>query len=384
VDITRTFIDMRSRRLLGYVRSEGRNEVVVLDPALDAHYQRIRAQFDDDLTVIPGSFHGDRMVFRVFGPHEPGAIYIFEASSGEITHIYSSHPDLRAADLNDVEVIRYMADDGTPLIAYLTVPPQGADRNTPLVVLPHGGPEARDTFGFDMIAQFFAAGGYAVLQPQFRGSAGFGEAFAESGYGQWGGLMQTDIDDAVAHVIETGLADGDRVCIAGFSYGGYAALMGGAQRPDFYDCVFAGAPVTNLVSFVEHWQDTDDAAAEYWERSMGHPRRDRDRMEAASPVNHADLFTMPVLIAHGAQDDVVPFPQSQEMAGELESAGAQVDFAIYDRADHSFSRSADMRSVLRLALQLFDRTIGPDRGQYANVFTGERLEPDDVSANAPK
>lgn len=374
VDISRTIVDARSRRLLGYVRSDGANEVVILDPVLDAHYQRIIARFDEDLTVVPRGFRGDRMMLHASGPREAGALYFYEASSDEITHIYSVSPNLHESDLNDVDVVSYTSRDGTPLQAYLTIPRQGLGSNTPLVVMPHGGPEARDLYGYDMVAQYFASNGYAVLQPNFRGSAGYGRAFAEAGYGEWGGRMQQDIDDAIAAVIAAGQVDGERVCIAGFSYGGYAALIGGAQRPDFYDCVFAAAPVTNLVSFVEHWQENNEAAAEYWERAIGHPRRDRARLEAASPVNLAGQYTMPVLIAHGMRDGTVPFEQSQEMAGELNSAGVVVDFAIYDRAGHQFSRSADMSSILRSAVQLFDRTIGPDRGQYENVFTGERVE----------
>lgn len=374
VDITRTIVDVRTRRLLGYVRSDGTNDVVLLDPALDAHYQRIIAQFDDDLTVIPRGFRGDRMMFHVGGPREAGSLYFYEASRDEITFVYSSNPNLQSSSLSDVEVMRYTAQDGLPLQAYLTIPPQGMGPNTPLVVLPHGGPEARDTYGYDMIAQYFAANGYAILQPNFRGSAGFGRAFAEAGYGEWGARMQQDIDDATAALINTGRVDGERICIAGFSYGGYAALIGGAQRPEAYECVFAGAPVTNLVSFVEHWQENNEAAAEYWEGAIGNPRQDRARMDGVSPVNFADQFSMPVLIVHGMRDAIVPFEQSQEMAGALESAGAMVDFAIYDRAGHQFARSADMSSVLRLAVQLFDRTIGPDRGQYENVFTGERAE----------
>jgi len=374
VDITRTIIDDRSRQLLGYVRSDGENDVVFFDPVFDGHYQRIAAQFDPEMTIIPVGFSGDRIMFRVSGPREAGSLYFYEASRDEITFVYSSHPNLQESNLNEVEVVSYTARDGTRLQAYLTIPPQGMGRNTPLVVMPHGGPEARDTYGYDMIAQYFAANGYAILQPNFRGSAGFGRAFAEAGYGEWGGRMQQDVDDAVAALLDTGRADRERVCIAGFSYGGYAALIGGAQRPEFYDCVFAGAPVTNLISFVEYWQENNEAAAEYWERAIGHPLRDRARLERVSPVNLADQYSMPVLIVHGMRDGIVPFEQSQEMAGELETAGAMVDFAIYDRAGHQFSRRADMSSVLRLAVQLFDRTIGPDRDQYENVFTGERPE----------
>ncbi|WP_421789475.1 alpha/beta hydrolase family protein [Hyphobacterium sp.] len=368
IDITRTIVDTRSRALLGYVQSDRTNEVVILDEDLRPHFERIRSEFSEDTLIVPDAFRGNRMIFTVSGPDEPGAVYLFDASRNEIVHLRSHRPSLRDRRLSEVRIIEYTASDGMPLFAYLTVPRDGLGQDTPLLLLPHGGPEARDYYGFDLLAQFYAGSGYAVLQPAFRGSAGFGRAFAEAGYGEWGGLMQSDLMDALSHILDRGYADADRVCIGGFSYGGYAALMGGVAAADRFQCVFAVAPVTDLRAFVEHWQDEDDAAGEYWEQSIGHPRRDRDRLEATSPTELASAFTAPVFIAHGVRDAIVPFGQSEIMADALDRAGIVHDFAIYDRADHSFSRRADMRSILRLTRQLMDRTIGPDRGEYEDVF----------------
>lgn len=368
-DITQSIIDSRTRRLLGYVRTNRQHNVEIFDADLAAVYADIVREFPDELLIIPDGFRGTRMLFYVSGPDEPGAMYLYNSRTHEMMHLRSLRPSLANQRLAEVEIVEYTARDGTGLFAYLTLPQGGAQANTPLLVLPHGGPEARDVYGFDLLAQFFANSGYTVLQPNFRGSAGFGRRFAEAGYGQWGGVMQTDIEDALAHVVENGRANPDRVCIGGFSYGGYAALMGGALTPGLYQCVFAAAPVTDLESFVRHWQREDDAAGEYWEMSIGHPRRDRERLAAMSPTELADRYTMPVFLAHGGEDEIVPMEQSEMMAAALAEAGVAHDFAIYDRADHSFSRRLDMRSVLSLTRQLLDRTIGPDRGRYDNVFS---------------
>jgi dipeptidyl aminopeptidase/acylaminoacyl peptidase len=369
IDITQSIIDSRTRRLLGYVRSDRRHSVEIIDPELAAVYADIRREFPDDALIIPDDFRGSRMLFYVSSPDEPGAMYLYDSRRNEMMLLRSLRPSLANRRLAEVEIVEYTARDGLELFAYLTLPPRGAGPQTPLLVLPHGGPEARDVYGFDLLAQFYANSGYAVLQPMFRGSAGFGRQFAEAGYGEWGGVMQTDVEDALAHIVSQGRADPERVCIGGFSYGGYAALMGGAMTPELYQCVFAAAPVTDLASFVRHWQREDDAAGEYWEMSIGHPRRDRDRLAAMSPTQLADRLTMPVFLAHGGEDEIVPFEQSELLAEALADAGVVHDFAIYDRADHSFSRRLDMRSVLTLTRQLLDRTIGPDRGRYDNVFS---------------
>lgn len=369
VDITRTITDSRSGALLGYVRSDRRNSVEILDPELRPHFQRLQSEFPDDHLIIPDAFRGGRMLFRVSGPSEPGAVYLFDSGLNEIMLLREIRPSLSHRELGTVRIMDYTASDGRELFAYLTEPPSGLGPDTPLLVLPHGGPEARDFHDFDLLAQFYATSGYAVLQPMFRGSAGFGQAFADAGYGEWGGRMQDDVHDALDHLLAQGLADPSRVCIGGFSYGGYAALMGGALAPDRFQCVFAAAPVTDLRSFVNHWQDENDAAGEYWERSIGHPRNDRDRLIATSPTSLARQLTMPVFLAHGAEDEVVPIEQSELMADALESAGANFDFAIYDRANHSFTRRPDMRSVLNLTRQLLDRTIGSERGRYEDVFS---------------
>lgn len=368
VDISHVMVNPQSGAYLGYAFTDDRLEVEIADPDLRPHYRGLLNFFGEDVTVLPSNFAGDRMVLFVSGPREAGVYYLYDRASGSVDPLMTLRPRLPPDVLHDVEIIRYQASDGVMLTAYLTRPRQGMGPGTALILMPHGGPESRDDYGFDAIAQYYASRGYAVLQPNFRGSSGYGRLFAESGYGRWGTRMQEDLDDAVQSLIDQRRIAPDRICIAGFSYGGYAALMGGATRPDLYRCVFAGAAVTDLIGFVDYWQRHDEDAHAYWSTAIGDTRTDRDRLYWTSPAHLADRLTMPVLLAHGSDDRVVPYSHSEEMAAALAEAGADYFFQTYNDAGHSFEESGNWRLLLTQTTEMFDRVIGPKRGQYESIF----------------
>ena len=245
-------------------------------------------------------------------------------------------------------MIHYPARDGTSIPAYLTLPPGGASKNLPVVVLPHGGPHWRDTASFDYIVQFLATRGYAVLQPQFRGSTGFGDAYVKAGYRQWGGLMQDDVTDGVRHLIADGTADPKRICIAGLSYGGYAALAGAAFTPDLYACAASIGGVSDLPTLLSEAKrpfgsDTDAVASD--EERIG--KTYDPNVIAKSPARSAATVTAPVLLLHGVDDSVVPIAQSERMARALEKAGRPVKFVKLAGEDHWLSRGDTRLQVLK-------------------------------------
>jgi dipeptidyl aminopeptidase/acylaminoacyl peptidase len=206
-----------------------------------------------------------------------------------------------------------------------------------MVVLPHGGPESRDHYGFDPYAQFLAAQGYVVVQPNFRGSAGFGEAFALAGRGQWGLRMQDDVTDAVKHMIDTGRADARRICIVGASYGGYAALAGVTLTPELYRCAISIAGVSDLPEMLSSERHESGSASNdfyYWRDSIGDPVKDRAALEAASPRRQAGKAAAPVLLIHGEKDETVPVRQSQIMQDALKAGGKQSRLIRLKDADH--------------------------------------------------
>jgi dipeptidyl aminopeptidase/acylaminoacyl peptidase len=302
-----------------------------------------------------------KLLFYVEGGFYPGNYFVFLRDQNGMQQVASTRPDIAPEQVADVLPIEYKARDGLTIPALLTLPLNANPENVPLIVMPHGGPEAHDVVGFDWMAQYFASRGYMILQPNFRGSSGFGAALRDAGAGEWGGKMQDDITDGVNALIRTGRADPSRICIIGASYGGYAALAGGAFTPDLYRCVAAIAPVTDLPAMLreerrdhgaKHW------VVDYWQSLIGDPRAERDKLEAISPVNSADKFAAPVLLIHGKDDLVVPISQSRAMERALKRAGKQVEFIEMKGEDHGLSTSEGRLATLKALDAFVARTIG--------------------------
>jgi dipeptidyl aminopeptidase/acylaminoacyl peptidase len=227
-----------------------------------------------------------------------------------------------------------------------------------LVLLPHGGPAARDVDGFDWLAHALASRGYAVLQPNFRGSDGFGKAWEQAGHGEWGiGVMQHDLTDGVAALVAAGIADPERVCVVGASYGGYAALAGATFTPELYRCAAAIAGVADLAIMLSFERNTAGAASttlSYWRMAMGVDETGAEsgsvteRLRAASPAAHAERVRAPVLLIHGRDDTVVPITQSRLMERALAAAGKDVQLVELDGEDHWLSGATTRLETLKV------------------------------------
>ena len=326
-DVARVAIDPFSGRLLALHWADEVTHVEVFDPDTERYVRGLTEFFGEGITVTPLQRAGDNLLISASGPLEPESFYVFDFAAAHVTPIEAVRPGLHNRALAPVRVHRYQARDGTPLFGYVTWPAVPASDPPPLVVMPHGGPERRDYLGFDVLAQLVAAEGFAVFQPQFRGSSGFGQAFAEAGYGEMGGLIQSDITDGVQDLIATGAVRADRVCVAGWSFGGYSALMQAILEPELYQCAFAGAPVTDLPALLDWHRDVleDGEVLDYVERLLGHP--DRERMVRFSPARRAAEIRIPVLLLHGRDDEIVPFEQSELMQDVLAAAG--VDSTLF-------------------------------------------------------
>jgi dipeptidyl aminopeptidase/acylaminoacyl peptidase len=319
--------------------------------ALNADYRRAQAHFDGprSLTPLTMSDDGRFWLFGVQGPTEAGAYYVFDRKTKTMTLAADRHPELPSAKLGPMQAITYKARDGMEIHAYLTRPP-GAPAGTPLplVVMPHGGPEARDSLGFDIWAEILATRGYMVLQPNFRGSAGYGRKFTEAGYGQWGGKMQNDITDGVMQLIRSGQADPNRICIFGASFGGYAALYGAAQSPGLYKCAASFAGVADLRALVqwEHATKGHEERYAYAERSIGDPDRDGGKLKAVSPLTYVAKYKVPVLLIHGTEDRSVPVEQSQMMDQALRAAHKDVRLVVFPGEGHTDWSPRDEQTAL--------------------------------------
>lgn len=324
----------------------------------DAVMTGIRRFFGDgwSVRVISQARDNSRWLVRASAPNNPGQFYIFNVADRHMEFVGSIYPRLPETALGEMARVDYTATDGQALFGYLTRPPGAApDARLPLVVLPHGGPEARDYLTYDRWAQFLATRGYQVFQPNFRGSAGMGKAFADAGRRHWGERMQDDITDGIDHLVTQGLADRGQVCIMGASYGGYAALQGGAAQPDLYRCVISIAGPSDLMGMLQYERleaGADSDTYEYWVRSIGDPRADRARIEAVSPLRRAADWRPPVLLIHGDKDEVVPPEQSRNMDQALRRAGKEVRLVILDDARHS-GWSTSQHSIILNEIESF-------------------------------
>ena len=319
------------------------------DPEAERQYSTIARAFPGKRVAVYGrSENNQRVLAAVEGPSAPRVYYLVDLVTHKADIVGEEYPKLSGVTLGEVRAITYKARDGTLIPAYLTLPPGRTDKNLPLILLPHGGPAARDDYAFDWWAQFLASRGYLVLQPQFRGSTGFGDDWREAGSRQWGKRMQDDLTDGVKALVEQGLADAQRVCIVGASYGGYAALAGAAFTPEIFRCAVSVNGVSDLPMFLgyqrAHAGGESDSLA-YWLDDIGAPSD--PEVIAKSPVRAVAQVKAPVLLIHAINDTVVPLFQSEKMADALTTAGKPVTLVKLDGEDHWLSKSATRVQVLK-------------------------------------
>lgn len=345
-DIASAVIDPVSREALAVCAVAKRFECLGRDRDIDRNMKAIATFFGLEARIDFIGMSADRGVWLllVSGQGEPGAYYTYETVQRRVTPLMVRHGALADAGFPRAIVVDYKARDGAALWGYLTNGPSPGGPPAPLVIIPHGGPEGQDGAGFDYFAQFIATRGYAVFRPNFRGGAGFGRAFTEAGYREWGRRMQDDVSDAVAHLVNAGIADPARICIVGASYGGYAALAGAAFTPELYRCAVSIAGVSDLREMLVFQRVSEGGASagyDYWKKSIGDPGEDRDRLLATSPRHHAAQVRAPVLLIHGLADDTVPVDQSRMMARALLEAGKQVTVREFAYAGHAMDLWSD-------------------------------------------
>lgn len=344
------------------------------DDELDDFAEQIALMFPDAaVTLSDWTDDLNFFIFRVAGGALAPSYHLFDRQNTKLIRIGNAYEEINDEDAAEVVSIAYKARDGVRIPSLLTRPRDWTPETPrPTIIMPHGGPESYDAMGFDWMAQYFATRGYLVLQPNFRGSDGFGAEHRNAGRGNWGrGVMQHDVTDGLNALIKTKWADPDRVCIIGASYGGYAALAGGAFTPDLYKCVAAIAPVADLPRMLyDERQDhgKDSWVFDYWKELIGDPRAGRDKLKLISPSEHADQFQVPVLLIHGNDDTVVPYRQSAIMERALKRAGKDVEMVKLKGGDHWLSTSDARLDTLRALDRFVARKIGP--GAVATGGTG--------------
>lgn len=292
-----------------------------------------------------------RYVISTLSDNKPPKYYLYDTKRNKLSPWYGAFPQLSKAQLSPVQPISFKARDNMVLNGYITLPI--GVKNPPLIVFPHGGPYGiRDMQYFDPFVQLFASEGYAVLQVNFRGSGGFGNNFLTSGYGEWGRAMQTDLLDAVNYVKKNKLADTENSCIAGASYGGYAALAAGYQSPTQFKCIVSIAGVSNMNDQVTQWKR--QGSKNYVSQAV---KNNNNTFDDISPVYHVDKFQAPVLLIHGKVDTRVSFRQSEQMEKALSRAGKKVEYKLFKYGTHYLDDAVNRKDAMSLMIDFINKHL---------------------------
>lgn len=350
VDVTAVVPNPATRGIAGISYEDDRTRIAWIEPAMKAVQARLdKALPGADIQIRGRSLDGNRLLIWSGGAADPGTFYLFDQAARRLEALTQPYEKLATVKLAPVKPIRYSARDGLAIPGYLTVPNGRAEKGLPLIVLAHGGPFVRDHWTYDPYVQFLASRGYAVFQPNFRGSTGYGKRFVEAGYGQWGRKMQDDVDDGVAWLVAQGIVDPRRVCTMGASYGGYVALWGAIRNPDKYRCAISLSGVTDLPGMLKADRKSF-AAPRYFRQWESRVRGEKDTdLKALSPLAQAARMTVPVLIAHGELDTNVPAEQAHKLVTALaarKGTASEVVPIFYKNEGHGLDETANIVDFL--------------------------------------
>lgn len=348
--------DSREVEAVAFVRA--RAEWVVLDDAVREDFKALNSLHPGDLTIASRD-HADRRWLVAFDADDgPAAYYFYDREAKGGAHLFDSRSDLAEYTLARMEPVSFAARDGLQLHGYLTLPPGAAPSGLPVVLNVHGGPWARDMWGYDPEAQWLANRGYACLQVNFRGSTGYGKEFVNAGDREWGAKMHDDLVDTVRWAGEEGIADPERVAIFGGSYGGYAALSGAAFTPELFRCAVDIVGPSNLVTLIESIPPYWETLRSTFTERVGDPEAEPEFLRSRSPLFYVDDIGIPILIAQGANDPRVKQQESEQIVAALKEKGLDHEYLLFEDEGHGFARPENRLAFYAAAEAFLTRHLG--------------------------
>ena len=352
IDEGNLYFDHTSGHLIGYREDEENAEPVFDDPDRTAAIAKVNAAFAqmEDMSIIDWSDDFNSFIVRTTGVTDSGTWFAVDVKNLSARAFSYERMPIGPKQVGHFSTFEYTASDGLEMDGILTLPPGREGKNLPLIMMPHGGPHSQDWERFHWRAQAFASRGYAVFQPNFRGSTNRDRDFMVAGYGEWGGKMQSDISDGLTALAEAGIVDPGRVCILGASYGGYAALAGVTLQQGLYRCSVAIAPVTDVSRiYREDYRASgkENLTKAALLRQLGDP----DTWDAVSPHRHADKADAPIMLIHGKDDTIVPYIHSVKMADGLKDHGKPHEFVTLEGEDHFLSLPETRMQMLEAAMR---------------------------------
>ncbi|MBN1596934.1 MAG: S9 family peptidase [Bacteroidales bacterium] len=329
------------------------------DEVAKEQYEFLQKQLPGyEIVVVTSDKPENKFIIRTFSDRSRGAYYFFDSENNNLVKIADVSPWLNEDDLAEMQPVSYTSRDGLTIHGYLTLPKGKNPKKLPVVIHPHGGPWARDYWGFNPGVQFLANRGYAVLQMNFRGSVGYGKDFWLKSVKQWGRTMQDDITDGVNWLIDQGIADPVRIAIYGGSYGGYAVLAGLTKTPDLYACGIDYVGVSNMFTFMNTIPPYWEPLREQFYELVGNPVDDSLLLAEVSPVLHADKIKAPLFIAQGANDPRVNKAESDQMVEALKDRGINVEYMVKDNEGHGFRNEENRFDFYRAMEEFLAQHIG--------------------------
>jgi len=337
VDVNDAGFSFKDRKLLFAGYTTWKNQRYYLD-------ENAKKLFDDlnkllpqtEIRIADRNLAEDQFIIRTYTDRSPGAFYLYQTKNKQLKQLALINPSLKSDELCEVRPVEYEATDGVTIHGYLTLPKGDRNKNLPVIVMPHSGPDSRNTWTYNAEVQFLANRGYAVFQMNFRGSRGYGKEFWSAGFKQWGGRIQQDITDGVHWLIKEGVADPKRIGIYGYSFGGYSALWGLCFQSDLYACGVSYSGLSNLYAYLKAIPPYYRPYRLMIEEMVGSPKQDAEYLQGSSPVFHTDKIKVPLLIAQGAKDQRVTVTETNQLVKELRKRKVKVTYLLKENEGHLF------------------------------------------------